>query len=473
MNSSMRLRFAPSPTGFLHVGGARTALYNWLYARKLEGTFVLRIEDTDVQRSSQEMVDVILNSLQWLGLNWDEGPFYQSERLDLYRQAAIKLVEQGKAYRCFCKPEELELRRQTGMKEKGAWKYERLCLGLSRDEIEQKLKNGDPFAVRFLVPAGKTVFADLVHGEIALDHGSVDDFVLLRSDSHPTYHLSVVVDDIDMKISHVIRGDDHISNTPKQILLYDAFGSPAPQFGHLPLILGPDKKRLSKRHGSVAVEEYRNQGILPDALVNFLALLGWNPGDEREIFSLQELVREFDLKRVGSSNAVFDFKKLQWMNGKYLSLVPLSRVVELLKPYLPDREWEKDSLFLQRVDLMRTRAVSLVELAQTLTPFFTMDFAYDPAGFEKLMKDSSLSGLLQEFIAQLASLETWNHQSLEAALREFTNQHGIKAGVIIHPFRLALTGKTSGPGLFELVEAMGKENSIARLQRIVSELKHS
>lgn len=473
MNSSMRLRFAPSPTGFLHVGGARTALYNWLYARKFEGTFVLRIEDTDVQRSSQEMVDVILNSLQWLGLNWDEGPFYQSKRLDLYRQAAMKLVEQGKAYRCFCKPEELELRRQSGMKEKGAWKYERLCLALSGEAIEQKLKNGDPFAVRFLVPPGRTVFADLVHGEISLDHVSVDDFVLLRSDSHPTYHLSVVVDDIDMKISHVIRGDDHISNTPKQILLYDAFGAPPPQFGHLPLILGPDKKRLSKRHGSVAVEEYRNQGILPDALVNFLALLGWNPGDEREIFSLLELVREFDLKRVGSSNAVFDHKKLQWMNGKYLSLVPQSRVLELLEPYLQDKGWGNDALFSQRVDLMRTRAVTLVELAQMLTPFYTVDFAYDSAGFEKLKKDPALSGLLQEFMVSLSTLDRWNHQSLEAALREFTNQHGIKASVIIHPFRLALTGKTAGPGLFELVEAMDKEDSIARLHRFVSELKKS
>ncbi len=469
----MRLRFAPSPTGFLHVGGARTALYNWLYARKLEGTFVLRIEDTDVQRSSQEMVDVILNSLRWLGLSWDEGPFYQSERLDLYRQAAMKLVEQGKAYRCFCKPEELELRRQTGMKEKGAWKYERVCLALSGEAIEQKLKNGDLFAVRFLVPAGRTVFADLVHGEISLEHASVDDFVLLRSDSHPTYHLSVVVDDIDMKISHVIRGDDHISNTPKQILLYDAFGSPPPRFGHLPLILGPDKKRLSKRHGSVAVEEYRNQGILPEALVNFLALLGWNPGDEREIFSLQDLVVEFDLKRVGSSNAVFDLKKLQWMNGKYLSLVPQDRVLELLEPYLPDKEWKNDLLFLPRVDLMRTRAVSLVELAQMLTPFFTVDFSYDSAGFEKLKKDPALSGLLQGFISRLDSLDPWNHQNLEGALRDFTEQQAIKAGVIIHPIRLALTGKTAGPGVFELLEAMGKKDSITRLQRFVSELQKS
>ena len=321
---AIRVRFAPSPTGFLHVGGARTALYNWLYARKNKGVFVLRIEDTDVQRSSQEMVDVILNSLKWLQLNWDEGPIYQSQRLDLYRKAAFELVEKGKAYRCFCKPDEINARREAGMKEKGMWKYERTCYNLTPEEIQKNITSGIPFAIRFLVPPGSTSFDDLVHGKIELDHSQVDDFVLLRSDGHPTYHLSVVVDDIDMGITHIVRGDDHISNTPKQILLYDAFDKKPPHFAHIPLILGTDKKRLSKRHGSVAVEEYQRMGILPEALVNFLALLGWNPGDEREIMALDELVREFDLDRVNSSNAVFDLKKLQWMNSKYLSLTPLA-----------------------------------------------------------------------------------------------------------------------------------------------------
>jgi glutamyl-tRNA synthetase len=469
--SATRVRFAPSPTGYLHVGGARTALFNWLWARKTGGTFVLRIEDTDLQRSSQEMVDVILNSMTWLGLNWDEGPFFQSDRISVYREAALKLVVNKKAYRCFCKPEELEARRQAAIKEKGSWKYERLCLALSNEEIDEKLRTGAPYAVRFLVPPGKTSFLDLIHGEIALDHGQVDDFVLLRSDHQPTYHLSVVVDDIDMAITHVIRGDDHISNTPKQILLYEAFEALPPEFGHLPLILGPDKKRLSKRHGSVAVEEYRNQGILPEALLNFLALLGWNPGDDREIMSREELVKEFDLRKVNSSNAVFDFKKLQWMNGKYLSMIAMDRLLDLLKPYLPDKSWPRDEAFISRVELMRTRAFSLVDLAQFLVPFYSMDFPYDPAAFEKFKKDPSVPELLERFLSELTAIVSWDKHAVENALRDFTEPGGIKAAVVIHPMRLALTGKPAGPGVFELVEAMGKENTIARLQRFVKEVR--
>ena len=451
----MRFRFAPSPTGYLHVGGARTALYNYLIAHKTKGTFLLRIEDTDVQRSSQEMVDVILNSLKWLGLNWDEGPFYQSQRFDLYRKAALELMDKGKAYRCFCTPEEINIRREAGLKEKGMWKYERVCYQLTPDEIKAKLNNGAPFAIRFLVPAGRTAFQDLVHGEIELDHNQVDDFVLLRSDGFPTYHLSVVVDDIDMRITHVIRGDDHISNTPKQILLYEAFDKKPPHFAHLPLILGPDKKRLSKRHGSVAVEEYRNQGILPEALDNFLALLGWNPGDEREVMSLEELTREFDLDRVNSSNAVFDLKKLQWMNSKYLSMVPLSRIIELLPPFLKHPEWQKDPDFEKRLNLMRTRAQSLVEIEDLLLPFYQNDFTYDPNGLAKVKKDTKVITLVSELSLALQKLEPWDHGTLEASFRSFAEAHEIKPAVIIHPVRLAISGKTGGPGLFELMEVMG------------------
>jgi nondiscriminating glutamyl-tRNA synthetase len=467
----IRLRFAPSPTGYLHVGGARTALYNYLLAHKKKGTFLLRIEDTDVQRSSQEMVDVILNSLKWLGLNWDEGPYYQSQRFDLYRQAALDLMEKGKAYRCFCTPEEINARREAGLKEKGMWKYERICYQLTPDEIKSRLDSGAPFAIRFLVPPGRTAFQDLVHGEIELDHNQVDDFVLLRSDKFPTYHLSVVVDDIDMRITHVIRGDDHISNTPKQILLYEAFEKKTPHFAHLPLILGTDKKRLSKRHGSVAVEEYRNQGILPEALMNFLALLGWNPGDEREVMSLDELTQEFDLDRVNSSNAVFDIKKLQWMNSKYLSIVPLSRIIELLRPFLKHPEWEKDPDFQKRVDLMRTRAQSLLEIEDLLLPFYKNDFTYDAGGLAKTKKDTKVITLVSELIPALENLEPWDHQTLEASFRSFAEANGIKSAVIIHPVRLAISGKTGGPGLFELMQVMGKQNTIDRLQRFVTELK--
>ena len=466
----VRVRFAPSPTGYLHVGGARTALYNWLYAHKQNGTFILRIEDTDVQRSSDEMVQIILNSMDWLGLHWHEGPFYQSQRLHLYKAAALQLVENGKAYRCFCKPEDLNARREAGMKANGAWKYERLCMRLSAEEVGSKIARGDAHAIRFIVPEGRTTFQDVVHGEISLDHGSIDDFVLLRSDGHPTYHLSVVVDDIDMRITHVIRGDDHISNTPKQILLYNAFNSHHPAFGHLPLILGPDKKRLSKRHGAVAVEEYRTQGILPEALVNFLALLGWNPGDEREIFSLQQLTQEFDLNRVGSSNAVFDFKKLQWMNGKYMSALPLQRIVEAIQSYLPNPDWSHDLDFPARVDLMRTRATTLVELAQMLEPYYNEDFSYDAKGLEKSRKENGLKPLLEEFAADLEHLQDWQIATLENELRTFTEKKGIKAAVLIHPTRLAVSGKTSGPGLFELLYSMGKEMTVRRLQKFLANL---
>jgi glutamyl-tRNA synthetase len=467
---SYRLRFAPSPTGYLHVGGARTALYNWLYARKMKGTFILRIEDTDVQRSSEEMVQIILNSMQWLGLNWQEGPYFQSQRLEIYKQAALRLVQQRKAYRCFCKPEELTARREAGMKATGAWKYERICMQLSDSEIDAKLANAEPHAIRFIVSPGRTTFHDVVHGEISLDHGSIDDFVLLRSDGYPTYHLSVVVDDMEMKITQVIRGDDHISNTPKQILLYQAFDSTPPSFGHLPLILGPDKKRLSKRHGAVAVEEYRNLGILPEALVNFLALLGWNPGDEREIFSLEELTKEFALERVGSSNAIFDFKKLQWMNGKYMSMVSPERILTAVEPYLPKPEWKEDPSFQTRVDLMRTRATTLVELVQMLEPYYSEDFPYDTKALEKARKESGLKLRLDEFTSDLESLPDWEIAALEAELRNFTEQKGIKAAVLIHPIRLAISGKPSGPGLFDLLHSMGREKTIRSLRRFLNTL---
>jgi glutamyl-tRNA synthetase len=410
--------------------------------------------------------------LNWLQLNWDEGPIYQSQRLDLYRKAALELVEKGKAYRCFCTPDEINARREAGLKEKGTWKYERVCYRLKPDEIQKNLDAGIPFAVRFLVPEGRTSFDDLVHGKIELDHAQVDDFVLLRSDGHPTYHLSVVVDDIDMGITHIVRGDDHISNTPKQILLYEAFGKKTPHFAHIPLILGTDKKRLSKRHGSVAVEEYQRMGILPEALVNFLALLGWNPGDEREIMSLDELVQEFDLDRVNSSNAVFDLKKLQWMNSKYLSMIPLQRVIELLRPHLKHGEWQNDPGFEKRVDLMRTRATTILEIEDLLLPFYQNDFAYDQAGLTKTQKDASLPALLDELTASVNSIEPWNHQTIEAHFRSFSELHGIKSAVIIHPVRLAISGKTGGPGLFELLELMGKQNTIERLSRFIGTLRN-
>ena len=330
-----RVRFAPSPTGYLHVGGARTALFNWLYARRTGGTFVLRIEDTDTERSSADMVTGILDGLRWLGLTWDEGPdaggphapYFQSQRLDRYRDAAGRLLESGRAYRCYCTAERLRGEREQAEARGEAWRYDRACLNLSDAERRAREAAGAVYAVRFLVRDGRTGFDDAVHGRIEFDTAHVEDFVILRSDRVPTYHLSVVVDDVDMHITDVIRGDDHISNTPKHVLLFEAFGAPVPRFAHVPLILGADKKRLSKRHGATSVMEYARQGYLPDAMVNFLALLGWSPGDDRELMTREELTASFTLDGISGGNAVFNTDKLDWMNAQYLARIDRKSVV--------------------------------------------------------------------------------------------------------------------------------------------------
>ena len=335
----VRVRFAPSPTGYLHVGGARTALFNWLYARRHNGTFVLRIEDTDTERSSWEMVSGIVDGLRWLGLDWDEGPdtdgphapYFQSQRLEKYRGAAAALVSTGHAYYCYCATEELQRKRQAAEAAGGGWIYDRTCCALTDDERATREAAGAPRAVRFKVPPGRTSFGDLVHGPIDFDNANIEDFVVLRSDAQPTYHLSVVVDDIDMEITHVVRGDDHISNTPKQVLLYQAFGRTPPSFAHVPLILGADKKRLSKRHGATSVMEYHRLGYLPEAMVNFLSLLGWSPGGDQELFSKTELVERFALEGISGGNAVFNSEKLDWFNQQHmlrLDTADLARRVE-------------------------------------------------------------------------------------------------------------------------------------------------
>src|SRR5437667_4188582 len=336
----VRVRFAPSPTGYLHVGGARTALYNWLFARHQGGVFILRIEDTDVDRSRPELVTAILDSLEWLGLKWDEGPYRQSERLDRYREMAAELERRGHAYPCFCAPEELQAKRARAEAERRAWKYDGTCRNLSQAEQARRRAEGRPAALRFRVPeSGETAFDDEVFGRVVLQNSQIEDFVLLRSDGNPTYHLGVVSDDLDLRITHVIRGADHLWNTPKQVLMYRALAAPPPVFAHLPLILGPDRQRLSKRHGATAVGAYREQGVLPEALRNFLALLGWTPppqsdGQQREVLPLEEMVRTFRLEAVSKSNAVFDVEKLAWMNSEYLRHLPSERLLPLVEQEL-------------------------------------------------------------------------------------------------------------------------------------------
>ncbi|HUE86085.1 MAG TPA: glutamate--tRNA ligase [Vicinamibacterales bacterium] len=433
-----RLRFAPSPTGYLHVGGARTALFNWLYARRHGGVFVLRIEDTDVERSSDEMVAGILEGLGWLGLDWDEGPgiggphapYLQSRRLDQYRAAAERLLAENRAIM-------------------------------------------DEGAIRFDVPPGRTRFDDGVHGPIEFDNEHIEPFVILRSDGHPTYHLSVVVDDIDMAITHVVRGDDHISNTPKQVLLYEALGAATPQFAHVPLIMGPDKKRLSKRHGATSVMEYERQGYIPEAMTNFLALLGWSPGSsDEELFTMQELIDRFTLEGISGGNAVFNTEKLDWFNHQHLLRLTDGGLVRRLEPLLRAEGSWRASLgttsfdwFRKVLALLKPRAKRLTEYVEGLRPFLDAPIEYDPLAVTKHL---SVPGLREHLQALGAAFETvpFDEASLEQALRQLADQRGVKAGVLIHATRIAMTGRMVSPGLFEMLVLLGRERVLARLEAL-------
>ena len=425
-----RVRFAPSPTGYLHVGGARTALFNWLFARRHGGVFVLRIEDTDAERSSADMVEGILDGLRWLGLHWDEGPeaggargpYLQSQRLDRYRAAAARLVSEGRAYE----------------------------------------SDG---AIRFKVPQATTSFDDVVHGTIAFDPGSIDDFVILRSDRHPTYHLSVVVDDIDMAITHVIRGDDHISNTPKHVLLFEALGAPPPVFAHVPLILGADKKRLSKRHGATSVTEYQRQGYLPAAMVNFLALLGWSPGDDRQLMSVDELVASFALEGISGGNAVFDTEKLDWMNGQYIQRMPAADLAEAVAPFFAQAALHPlpGISMPALLELLRPRAKRLTEFVDLARPFLVETVDYEPEAIEKHLGAPDLAGHIAALADALRTVTPFDEPHVETTVRGSATERGIKAGVLIHATRVAVTGRTNSPGLFEVLVLLGRERTVARL----------
>lgn len=474
-----RVRFAPSPTGYLHVGGARTALFNWLYARRHGGTFVLRIEDTDMERSSTDMVTAIFNSMTWLGLDWDEGPrvggphgpYFQTERLDKYRAAAEKLVASGHAYRCFCKPEDLKAERAVAEAAGTPWNYDRRCTRLAADEIARRVAAGAPHAIRFRVPSGTTTFDDLVHGAIAFDNANIEDFVIIRSDTYPTYHLSVVVDDVDMAITEVVRGDDHISNTPKQVLLYEAMGAPVPRFAHVPLILGPDKKRLSKRHGATSVGEYETQGYLPEAMVNFLALLGWSPGGDQELFTRQELIDRFALEGISGGNAVFNPEKLDWFNHQHIMRLPAGDVLRRIQPDLEALGWWSADFatdtagWMSRViELLKPRAKKLADIAPQLRTFLSDDLLFDEAAVTKHLSDPAVPDHLRAWIGVLEAVPVFEAAALEAALRALAESRGIKPGVLIHATRVCVTGQGNSPGLFDVMELVGRERVLARLR---------
>jgi glutamyl-tRNA synthetase len=468
----VRVRFAPSPTGYLHVGGARTALFNWLFARGIGGTMVLRIEDTDFERSTQEMVEGILVGMRWLGIDWDEGPFFQSERMEMYRTTAERLLAGGHAYYCFCTKELLEQRRKLAEAEKRAPMYERICRRIPVAEAQQRKAAGEPCAVRFAVPEGQaTSWDDAVFGKVQFQNAEIEDFVLLRSDGVPTYHLSVVTDDIDMRMSHIVRGADHISNTPKQILQYQALGAAMPVFAHVPLILGPDKTRLSKRHGATSVMSYKDEGIVPEAFRNYLALLGWTPpqqdGVQREILNDAEMKQLFSLGGIAKSNAVFDRAKLDWYNTEYIRAYPAERLLPLI-----EEEWEKANFTpqrtdrawtLQTIDLLKTRARNLKDFAGTFRAYFSDDYTNDPAAIEKFLKDASVREMLVELAARYAAAQEFTEAGAEQVLRDLATEKGVKAGALINGARVALTGQGVAPSLFAVMMALGKDLTVKRL----------
>lgn len=467
-----RVRFAPSPTGYLHVGGARTALFNWLFARRFGGTLILRIEDTDLERSTAEMVEGILQGLEWLGINWDEGPYYQTQRTELYRAAAERLIESGAAYYCFCSKEALERRRAKAAQQGRPPKYEGTCRKLEREDALRRKSAGEAAAVRFAVPeGGSTSFEDAVFAKVEFANSELEDFVLLRSDGSPTYHLSVVADDIDLQITHIIRGADHISNTPKQVLLYRALGTALPTFAHVPLILGPDKTRLSKRHGATSVMAYRDQGIVPEAFRNFLALLGWTPPEGTpEVLGDSELIRLFSLEAISRSNAVFDRAKLDWFNTEYIRAYPAKRLLPLieeewkkvgLKPVRNDCEW-----LLTTIELLKPRARNLKDFAGSFRAFFSDDFEPDPAAVEKFLKEENIRKLLVELAERYAASSDFNEQESEKILREFAAEKGVKAGALINGARVALTGQGVAPSLFAVMAALEQKAVVDRLRKV-------
>jgi glutamyl-tRNA synthetase len=452
------------------------------------GVLILRIEDTDVDRSKPELTTAILESLEWLGLDWDEGPVYQSQRLVRYHEMAVNLERSGHAYPCFCTQEELQAKRAKAEAERRAWKYDGTCRVLSRADQERLRAEGHPAAVRFRVPdSGKTSFEDQVFGHIEVEHCDLEDFVLLRSDGHPTYHLGVVADDLDLRVSHVVRGADHISNTPKQILMYQALEAPVPLFAHLPLILGPDKQRLSKRHGATSVGAYREQGVLPEALVNFLALLGWTPPGQKEIVPIEEMIRDFDLAAVSKSNAVFDLEKLAWMNSEYVRHMPVERLLPLVERELTEaglgvrgsefgipnseRAIGEQGTFMRMVLLLQSRARTLKDFPGAFRAFFTDEFAYDPEAVKKYWKDPALPALLDALAERLAASEPFDLAGTESTLRNLAEEKGVKAGLLINATRVALTGQAVAPGLFEVMLALGQDRVVARLRRAAGHLR--
>jgi glutamyl-tRNA synthetase len=475
-----RLRFAPSPTGYLHVGGARTALFNWLYARKFGGQFLLRIEDTDKARSTDESTRAIFEGLTWLGLQWDDEVVYQGANVERHKADAYRMLENGTAYRCFCTQEELAQQRAAAEAKGDSFRYDRRCDRLSPDEVARRVAGGMPFTIRFRVPEGTTSWDDLVHDDIAFPNKDIEDFIVLRTDGTPIYNMAVVSDDIEMRITLVMRGDDHISNTPKQIMLYRALGAEQPRFAHLPMIHGLDGKKLSKRHGATAVGDYQHLGILPGAMLNFLALLGWSPGHDIEVMTLHRMVELFDPSGLQKKAAIFDPKKLEWMNGQHLSLVGADELSARVTPALvaaglatalqleSRRDW-----YLALLELLKVRARTIDDIVRQAAPYLQDEIAYDADAVAKQWKDrAATASLLHEAKDALAGVPAWEPAAVEEALRALAERLGFgeKAGKLFQPLRVALTGLAVSPGIFEVLSMLGRDRSLLRLDAAVAHL---
>ena len=461
--SQVRVRFAPSPTGFLHIGGVRTALFNWLFARQRQGVFILRIEDTDQSRSTDESIQAIIAGMKWVGLDWDEGPFRQTERMDLYRSHAMKLFEAGHAYWCVCKAEELEARRKEAEAKGLSPRYDGRCRHLRIVH-----PSGDA-ALRFKAPQeGQAVIDDLIKGTVVFDNAVMDDLIILRSNGYPTYNFSVVVDDALMGITHVVRGDDHLTNTPRQIPIFEALGFAVPRFGHLPMILGADKTRLSKRHGATSIMAYKDMGYLPDAMVNYLVRLGWSHGDQ-ELFSRQDLIEKFSWNHVQKSAAVFNPDKLLWMNAEYIKTSPPRQVAEALVPLLEqaglkkDIEAVSDEWLAQLVVLVKERAKTLVEMVEWVRPYFGQTVTFDEEAAKKFLT-SAIGPALSKLIARFEPFPSFSRPEWENSFKQLVQEEGMKMGQLAQPVRVALTGRTASPGLFEVMEVLGRDRTLFRLR---------
>ena len=467
----VRVRFAPSPTGYLHVGGARTALFNWLYARKHGGQFLLRIEDTDKARSTDESTRAIYHGLTWLGLTWDEEVVHQGANVERHQRDARALLAAGAAYRCFCTGAELDARRAEAQARKESFRYDGRCDRLSPADVEQRVAAGTPHTIRFRVPDGQTSWADMVHGEISFPNKDIDDLVILRSDGTPIYNLAVVSDDIAMRITHVLRGEDHISNTPKQILLYRALGATLPVFAHFPNVLGTDGKKLSKRHGATAVGDYEGMGILPEAMCNFLALLGWSPGGDREVMTPSELVSLFNESGLLAKASVFDMRKLEWMNAQHLMHMPMASLAPRVSAALVAAGVTTDSELAAHpewtntlIELLRVRARTIDDLAKQSAPYFGDTVTCDADAVAKQWKDVALTKkLLSAIRARLAALTAWESAPMEEALRGLADAEGLGAGKVMQPLRVALVGVAASPGMFDVLQLLGRDRSLARI----------